>query len=65
MKQEGYEDFISYQDDDGTVKEAWVKILRADNMVEFELPGGVLILLPYQRVLKIKRRLKNVDKTNV
>jgi len=54
-----YQDFISYKDDDGRVIEAWVLILRADHLVEFETKGGNLIMIPYERVLKIKRRKEN------
>lgn len=53
-----YKDFISYKDDDGRIIEAWVLILRANHLVEFETKGGNLIMIPYERVLKIKRRKK-------
>jgi len=57
---EEYPDFIVYLNDSGEQREAWVRILRADNFVEFETKGGNLILIPYERVLKIKRRkIKN------
>jgi len=55
-KTDSFSDFIIYLDDNNNPVEAFVNILRIDNFVEFETKGGNLILIPYQRVLKIKRR---------
>ena len=55
-----YSDFIVYLNDNDEKVKAWVIILRVDNFVEFETKGGNLIMIPYERVLKIKRRKTNV-----
>ena len=51
-----YNDFLVYLDDDDTKREIYCKIIKADILVKFELTSGKILTIPYQRVLKIKQR---------
>lgn len=57
-------DFISYLDDDDTKKDKYVIIIKENEIgieFKFDEEAEQIIFIPWNRVLKIKRRGQNVS----
>ena len=55
-------DFISYYDDDNTLKNQYVYIINETINIlifKFELSDEQMIIIPWHRILKVKRRKYN------
>ena len=57
IRNQEYNDFISFLDEDNKKIEFFVKILEVNSVVKFETRGGNIISIPTTRVLKIKEKV--------
>ena len=56
IRNQDFNDFISFLDEDNKKIEFYVKILEINSVVKFETKSQNIISIPIHRVLKIKQK---------
>lgn len=58
IKKNEFKDFVAFLDDCDQKREVWCKVLEVNSFIKFQLKTGKILIVPPNRVLKVKQEVE-------